>query len=203
MFRHFIINIVFLTYACSSNSYDLIIDNPSDKDIEVHLNDTTYLVYALGVKQIKLSSGNYAINTFLPNDSLLSSEQIIVNSDAMINPFHSTYVIFLDEFLSNSGVSTLKRQNYEINGDLYQNVNFETRDDFFIPKTWDYDVLEPWTSTEYYYFKKNIKRSKIYRLHDLKREFGFRLPDEFNLLNVNELDSLIYQTELKLRRPEN
>ena len=203
MLRHFFIIIVFLASGCSSNSYDLTIDNPSDKDIKVHVNNTSYLVYAFGIKQVKLSPGNYVINTFLPNDSLLSSEQIIVNSDAMINPIHSTYVIFLDEFLSESGVSTLKRQNHEINGDLYQNVNFETRDDFFIPKTWDYNVLEPWGSVEYYYFKKNINHSKIYRLQDLKKEFGFEMPDEFKSLNVAALDTLIGQTELKLQALEN
>ena len=203
MLRHFFIIILLLASGCSSNSYNLTIDNPGDKDIKVHVNNTSYLVYAFGIKQVKLSPGNYVINTFLPNDSLLSSEQIIVNSDAMINPIHSTYVIFLDEFLSESGVSTLKRQNHEINGDLYQNVNFETRDDFFIPKTWDYNVLEPWGSVQYYYFKKNINHSKIYRLQDLKKEFGFEMPDEFKSLNVAALDTLIGQTELKLQALEN
>lgn len=203
MFRHFIIVILFLASGCSSTSYNLIIDNPSDKDIKVHLNNKPYLVYAFGTKQVKLSPGNYEVNTFLVNDSLLSSEHIIVSSDAMINPFHSTYVIFLDEFLSESGVSTLKRQNHKINGDLYQNVNFETNDDFFIPKTWNYNVLEPWGSVEYYYFKKNINKSKIYRLQDLKQEFGFEMPNEIQSFNVVALDSLIGQTELKLQALEN
>ena len=203
MFRHFLIIILFLVSGCSSNSYDLTIDNPSDKDIRVHVNNISYLVYAFGIKQFKLSAGNYVINTFLPNDSLVSSEQIIVNSDAMINPFHSTYVIFLDEFLSESGVSTLNRQNHEIKGDLYQNVNFKIRDDFFIPKIWDYDVLESWGSVEYYYFKKNINHSKIYRLQDLKQEFGFEMTDEIKSLNVVELDTLIGQIELKLQALEN
>ena len=203
MLRHFFIIIVFLASGCSSNSYDLTIDNPSDKDIKVHVNNTSYLVYAFGIKQVKLSPGNYVINTFLPNDGLLSSEQIIVNSDAMINPFHSTYVIFLDEFLSESGVSTLNRQNHEISGDLYQNVNFKIRDDFFIPKIWDYNVLESWGSVEYYYFKKNINHSKIYRLQDLKQEFGFEMTDEIKSLNVVELDTLIGQIELKLQALEN
>jgi hypothetical protein len=199
----FFLIIVFLASSCSSNSYDLTIDNPSDIDIKVLVNNTSYPVYAFENKQVKMSPGNYVINTFLPNDSLLSSEQIIVKSDAMINPFHSTYVIFLDEFLSESGVSTLKRQNHEINGDLYQNVNFETRDDFFILKTWDYNVLEPWGSEEYYYFKKKINHSKIYRLQDLKQEFGFEMSDEIKSLNVGALDTLIGQTELKLKALEN
>jgi len=203
MLQYFFIIIVFLASGCSSNKYDLTIDNPSNKDINVHVNNTSYLVYAFGTKQIKLLPGNYVINTLLANDSLLSSEQIIVNSDAMINPFNSTYVIFLDEFLSESGVSTLKRQNYEIDGDLYQNVNFETRDNFFITKTWDYNVLEAWDSIKYYYFKKNIIHSKIYRLQDLKQEFGFEMTYEIKSLNVVALDSLIGQTELKLQALEN
>ena len=64
MLQYFFIIIVFLASACSSNKYDLTIDNPSNKDIKVHVNNTSYLVYAFGIKQIKLLPGNYALILF-------------------------------------------------------------------------------------------------------------------------------------------
>jgi hypothetical protein len=64
-------------------------------------------------------------------------------------------------------------------------------------------VLEAWDSIKYYYFKKNIIHSKIYRLQDLKQEFGFEMTNEIKSLNVVALDSLIGQTELKLQALEN
>lgn len=188
--------------ACSTNTNTISLDNPSLNDINIKINDSIYFVYALESKKIELKTGDYTFKVYDAMDSLICDKKIFIVTDGLLNLFKTTYVKYTDAYITGNTAQKVESQSIELNGHIYTDVNFDVYTDFFIPKTWDYDVFEPWKKSIPLYFRKRTLKSKIYRLDNLEEDMGFKLKESIYDLSIAKIDSVINETELKLKKIE-
>ena len=180
-----------LLSGCKGDSHLITLDNPQNSNIEVVLNDSSYLVYGYGSKQVTLDSGHYAVKVYSDSDSLLLSKTVFINSDGILNPLESTYVKWTDQY-GKYDPTVLSKRDMEIGNNFYPKVDFIIYEkEFFIPKTWDFDLFEPWKDYFQYYFEKQAVKSKIYRIDDLEKTWGLNVDLETQSLSISQIDSVL------------
>ena len=192
-----------LMLSCGNDINSIVIDNPKEDDIKVKINDSVYKLYGYASKSIKLKTDTYYIRTLSASDSLLLEDQISITSDGILNPHLMTYVKWSDNYTSNISSSSLNKMDITINNNPYFDVSFEVYENqLFIPKTWDFNLFQQWESSVRYYFKKDVVMSKIYRLGDLEKEWGYTFDGDIESLNKKQLDSMVNSLNLKIKKFE-
>ena len=192
--------LVLFLISCNINkTHHIIIDNPKSEDLKVKVNQKEYEIPAFGTIEINLKSGEYKVEAII-NDSCFFSERINVNTSGLLNIFKETYVLWTDLYKINQKANTkkLKQKDFYINEKLYENVDFIIYDDsIFISKVWDFNINEAWEESLNYYFLNSELKSKIYRINDLEKEFGYGPLPDFTEYTIQELKNRVKTLESK------
>ena len=109
-------------------------------------------------------------------------------------------MLWTDLYKINQKANTkkLKQKDFYINEKLYENVDFIIYDDsIFISKVWDFNINEPWEESLNYYFLNSELKSKIYRINDLEKEFGYGPLPDFTEYTIQELKNRVNTLESK------
>jgi hypothetical protein len=141
------------------------------------------------------------------NNEEIFNETISITSEGLLNPTKAFYVVHKELYLidqskyEDHAVNALQRQDHEIAGKTYQDVDFTMfEDQAFIPKAWDFGIDEE--------LPEEIKTtsgdfqviSKLYRVADLEKTWGFFGDYDFSQISDAELqqflDSLAQDLEL-------
>lgn len=182
---------------CSDKAHVVVIDNPKQENIKVRIKDSIHEIYGFGSITIPLKSNTYSVSAYTQNDSLFFNKDVLISSDGILNPHLLTYVKWNDLYSVNGENHYAKE--IVVNNNTFKNVDFEVYENqYFIPKTWDYNLFEPWKSSIQYYFKKDAIKSKIYRVEDLEKEWGFKLDFETQEFTIKQLDSIVKSINLKI-----
>ena len=191
--------IVFIV-CCEESKHQIIVDNPTDFDVELLVNDERYTLYGLETIELNLINANHSFKVINKNDSLLFFKNIRINSDGIVNPFLATYIKWTDIYTSNKSVNKGVKKEIIINKRCYNNVNFEVyKNTAFIRKSWNYSLFEPWEESFEFYTKEEIIRSKIYRLVDIEKKWGYLMDIDTLDISLNKINTMITPVLKKLR----
>tara|TARA_B100002052_G_scaffold43020_1_gene35632 strand:- start:255599 stop:256246 length:648 start_codon:yes stop_codon:yes gene_type:complete len=185
----FLILIFFL--SCNiDNNHDIFVDNPKEEDIKLKIDGNEYDIPAFGFLELNIKSGTYKISATI-DDSCFFKENIIISKSGLLNIHKETYVLWSDLYTTTNlkpKQNQLQLRNIKINKNLYKNVDFIIYQNLnFIPKAWHFSVNESWEENLNYYFLDSQVKSKIYRLVDLEKEFGFGPPPDLTGYTIDEL----------------
>lgn len=165
-----------LLSACTQNA-QLIIDNPTNKNIVVTLNEKQYDVKAQSNTIIEIKKGKTTMQVSNNNENNSLTQTININDDGLLNPTQSTYVVFTDLYcLENEYEQYAKHLNTKkvvvVNNKEYEEVDFQVFEDVFIPKNWDYDLNTPFPK-ELEIKNNYLVKSKLFSVAQLEKEFGY------------------------------
>ena len=62
--------------CCVEQQYQIIVDNPTDFDVELFVNDKRHMLYGLETIELSLTNANYRFKVINKNDSLLFFKNI-------------------------------------------------------------------------------------------------------------------------------
>ena len=189
--------------CCVEPQYQIIVDNPTDFDVELFVNDKRHMLYGLEAIELSLTNANYRFKVINKNDSLLFFKNIRINSDGIVNPFLATYIKWTDIYTSNKSLNKGIKKEIIINKRRYKNVNFEVyKNTAFIRKSWNYALFEPWEATLEFYTKEEMIKSKIYRLVDIEKKWGYSMDIDTVDISLNKINTMITPILKKLREIE-
>lgn len=172
----FLILCIAVLSACTQNA-QLIIDNPSNKDIVVTLNEKQYDVKAQSNIAIEIKKGKTIMHVSNNNEDTSLTQTININNDGLLNPTQNTYVIFTDLYCPEREYEQyVKHLNTKkvvvVNNKEYEEVDFQVFEDIFIPKNWDYDLNTPFPK-ELEIKNNYLVKSKLFSVAQLEKEFGY------------------------------
>ncbi len=189
--------------CCVEQQYQIIVDNPTDFDVELFVNDKRHMLYGLETIELSLTNANYRFKVINKNDSLLFFKNIRINSDGIVNPFLATYIKWTDIYTSKKSLNKGIKKEVIVNKRLYENVNFEVyKNTAFIRKNWNYDLFEPWEASLEFYTKEEIIKSKIYRLVDIEKKWGYSMDIDTVTISLNKINTMITPILKKLKEIE-
>lgn len=195
-------------YSCETFlQKNVLIDNPTEQDLNVVINGKEYTITPYTSTKVELAKGEYQIVAQQNNEEIFN-EKVNITDNGVLNTTKSTYVIWTDLYLLdidkyNEYASTeLKNVDTEINGNHYESVTFEVlKGKTFIAQNWDFGLEEFWPEEVDLTAGNFSKKSKIYRLEDLESEWGFYGDYDFSDLSDEEfelfMDSLLTEIELE------
>ena len=112
----------------------------------------------------------------------------------------ATYIKWTDIYTSSKSVNKGVKKEIIINKRCYNNVNFEVyKNTAFIRKSWNYSLFEPWEESFEFYTKEEIIRSKIYRLVDIEKKWGYLMDIDTLDISLNKINTMITPVLKKLR----
>ncbi|MGB2128215.1 MAG: hypothetical protein ACPHXR_01940 [Flavicella sp.] len=189
--------LILITVGCSEETYELWIDNPSTQDLNISVNDSNYVIFGFDMLVLELKEGNYLFRGNNENNSLNFSQVQTINSDGILNPTLQTYVLWTDVY----GTTELKlrARTDTINGHKYKHLKLERLDGFFIPKKWDYSLFEDWKKQLNYHSISYIEKSKIYRLKDFEKTWGFQNETDDASLTLQKINNKLQQLKKQLK----
>lgn len=192
-----ILLLILITVGCSEETYELWIDNPSTQDLNISVNDSNYVIFGFDMLVLELKEGNYLFRGNNENNSLNFSQVQTINSDGILNPTLQTYVLWTDVY----GTTELKlrARTDTINGHKYKHLKLERLDGFFIPKKWDYSLFEDWKKQLNYHSISYIEKSKIYRLKDFEKTWGFQNETDDASLTLQKINNKLQQLKKQLK----
>lgn len=176
MFQKFTFIAVFilLLSACKSK---ILLDNPTDSNIVVSLDGTTYELLAFEQKELELKKSSVLVVAKDADGNEILNESVFVTGDGIINPTRTTYVIWKDLYCLPEDYDTYKdnlnlQKMVTVNDKEYEMVDFTLVEDLFISKNWDFNLNENFPDSVDLKNKYKVQ-SKIYRVDDLETEFGY------------------------------
>ena len=193
---------ILLFLSCTKNK-NIIIDNPSHQDIHVKINTNkqTYLVYGYDFLELKLPKGFHKIDITNAKDSALFQKNVAIQTDCIINPWLETYVVVFNTYSIEPNVSKQERSNITIKGNKYKFEEYKVIEkEYIIEKTWDYNLFETWADSLKYFTKKSQRKSKIYRLQDLEKEWGYLMDIDSTIKDIKIIDSELKKIRNKLKK---
>ena len=201
--KTYLFRLLFLLFCFSCNidsPHYIFVDNPWEEDMKVKINETEHDIPAFGSLEVNLKSGTYQVVATI-NDSCFFNESITINTSGLLNVHKENYVLWSDLYATaNQNSNQISKSDFKINGNLYKNVDFIIYPELnFIPKKWDLNLNETWEENLNYYFLDTKIRSKIYRISDLEKEFGFGPPADFTEYKIEELTDMLNELESNKR----
>lgn len=135
----------------SAAMWSILIDNPTDKDIVVNINNTDYPVAAQSNEKVKLPFGSAEYKVLVDTQEVGTFKKWMLDGNALINPTMSTYVkqtfIYADSLDIKDGKEDAKivEKTICLNGQNYDGDNLVTYKDLYILKDWNYgiDTISP------------------------------------------------------------
>lgn len=211
MFKNVILLPIFilLLSACSSNA-KVVIDNPSEADINVSIDGIAYEVMAYDQMEVELKKALAQVITKDAAGKELLNEAVEITGEGVLNATKTTYVIWQDIYCTPENYELYKdkldlKELVEVNGKEYEEVDFTLVETAFIPKAWDYNLNESFPDSVDLSNMYALK-TKIYRVETLETEFGY-LGDldfgDFDDADLNAfMDSLKQVLELETEEAE-
>jgi len=204
----FILLPVLFLFACDSILIKtILIDNPSDKELEVVIDGKNYSIAPYTSTKIEIAKGEYQVKANQEENEIFDKKVNIIDN-GVLNTTNSTYVIWSDLYVldldnyAKYAEEELKNVDTEINGNHYEAVTFEVFEGTpFIQENWDYSLEEFWPEEVDISGNDYVKKSKIYRIEDLESEWGFYGDYDFSEASDEEfeqfMDSIINEIELE------
>lgn len=177
MFKKFLFLPVVLLVLLSSCTFQVVIDNPTDMNLKVSLDDKEYDIAAFAQQEVELKKAEVRIVAKDEEGNEILNETVQIAGAGIINPTRTTYVIFKDLYCLPENYDLFKsnldiKEIVVVNDKEYESVDFTLVEDLFIPKTWDYNLNESFPDSVNLE-KGYVVKSKIYRVEDIESEFGY------------------------------
>lgn len=177
MFKKLLFLPVVLLVLVSACTFKVVIDNPTDMNLKVSLDDKEYDVAAFDQKEVELKKSDVKIIAKDTEGNEILNGTVKITGEGIINPTRTTYVIWKDLYCLSEDYASFKsnlniKEMVLVNDKEYESVDFTLVDDLYILKNWDYNLKESFPDSVNLE-KGYVIKSKIYRVEDLENEFGY------------------------------
>lgn len=194
MSKHFLVLPLFL-FLLSACTTKVVVDNPSEVDINVSIDGKEYNIAALDQQVVELKKASAQIITTDADGTELLNETVDITGEGVINATNTTYVIWQDIYCLAENYELYKdklnlKDLIEVNGKEYEEVDFTLAETPFIAKSWDYDLNESFPDSVDLSNMYALK-TKIYRVQELEDEFGYFGDIDFSSFEEAEVQSFM------------
>jgi len=210
--------VIFLSVVLTScnffDTYEIVLDNPTENELSIVVDENVHTLEPFSHKVIKLKAKeyNFVVSAKLFDyhvhdhhddeehahdeftETIILDTMLTISQDGIFSPALHTYILWKDLYLENMDKYSdyaAKELNIKpqisINNKSYNDVDFTIiSNQLFIPKNWDYGLFEPWSDNVDVYSKNFVVKSKVYRLEDLEEEWGYW--GEFDMSDYTDED---------------
>lgn len=184
--------------ACKSFfKVEIIVDNPNKTPITLIFDGEEHEIPGQSNISLNIVKGEHQIAAAQEGEEIFN-ETISITGPGVLNPTKSTYVVHKELYLLDQSkydeyaASALKRQDHQIANKTYEDVDFEVFEgQAFLGKNWDFGVEKE--------LPEEIKTSageyevisKLYRLADLEKAWGFYGDFDFTQTSDTELKQFL------------
>lgn len=171
----------FLLSSCTSR-VEVQLDNPTETPLTVILNEEEYVLDPMTVQTVEAVKGENTLAASRDGEPVFDGT-VEVTGEGLLNPIGAIYVQWNDLYLQDLSEAERYMDNLdvsdevEVNGMIYEDVDFDLYDATFIEKTWDYGLDEGWPDEVSVSGGFAIK-GKLYRIPDLEDAFYMDWEDD-------------------------
>lgn len=161
----------------------VLIDNPTDKELIIKLDNKEYKIPALENITLSIKSWEHNLSLLSKSNKQENIKNFIVqenisNKIHLLNPVETDYIIWKTYYsLNKEPIPDNLLSKIKINWIKYEWF-FEKINWIFIENTWDYDLKTQEPDDIEVEWKESIIKSKIWRTKDFKAEYFSRYPNE-------------------------
>ena len=101
----YFISLIFFNVSCNNKKHEITIDNTSEGNIKVLINNIPYEIQEKETYEIKLDTGTHLFKVFNQFDSLIIEKKIYIQKNGIFNPF---YRFTLLSFTNSNTLKTLR-----------------------------------------------------------------------------------------------
>lgn len=199
-------SILFLPACSSFFKLEIIVDNPSKDLLVLNFDGESYEIPSLSSITLHLVKGEHKISATVDGEEIYN-ETLSITNEGLLNPTKSIYVLHKELYLMDQtkydgyAEKALNRKDHQVANKTYQDVDFEVfEEQSFIPKNWDFGMNEDLPEEIKTSNEKFEVISKLYRISDLEKTWGFYGDFDFTQTSDIELkhflDSLAHDLEL-------
>lgn len=193
---------IFLSSCKSFFKVEIKIDNPTAYDLMVDFDNQTFVILPYESKDLSIIKGEHIFKAS-NNDVVVFDDVLNITSESLVNFTKSTYVIhkeiYVNEHESENADKyneyaneALELSNVTIGNKTYKNVDFKVFEgDLLIEKDWDYGAIDNLPESISTNDNNYAVVSKLYRIADLEKAWGFYGEFDFTDKMDKELEYFI------------
>ena len=161
--------------SCNLISHDVLIDNPSNDKIQVHIDDENFILSPKSSIEINITHGVHQISIYSDSSTkaIKSWKDCAIKKSGILNICNVEYIIENNYFRNKENVNSIDIENKSIDIDAYTYHGDIIKTDssqLFIEKTWDKGLNEELLNIEKVNpFNKTL--IKIYRKEEFVNDF--------------------------------
>ncbi len=190
-------NLVLLSACNSIFKIKIIVDNPSNDVLILNVDEKEHEIASNSFIKLDLVKGEHLFKASIKGEELFN-ETLSITSEGLLNPTKAVYVVHKELYLLNQdeyetfAAQALDRQDHLIADKTYEDVDFLVYDaQTFIPKNWDFGVDQELPEEIKTSVGEHKVISKIYRISNLEKTWGFFGDFDFTKTSDKELKQFL------------